>query len=161
MKLRRAEEVEAYWTPEGDAILARPLLDEEGKPRVDADGRLTWPHGNLLDKLRGKPLSEQRAIVKAHHKTVAHRWADKEGHTMGWSFGRDVVDMRMEVPDAHEKMAEYMRRLKNMNQRIAAARQRLQSPNVTQADRDALLALQAEALELQAEYLRFREMVED
>ena len=163
MKPRRVEEVEAYWTPEGDAILARPLVDEQGNPRRDPNGQPTWRGrtDTMLETIRGKPLSEQKAIVKSHQKTVARRWVDKEGNTVGWTFGRDVVELRIEVPDAHEKMADYMRRLKDINQRLAAARQRLASPDVTQADRDAFLALQAEALELQTEYLRFREMVED
>ena len=163
MRLRRVEEVEAYWTPEGDVVLARPLVDEQGNPRRDPDGRSMW-HGRsetMLEMIRGKRLSEQKAIVKQHRKTRAFRWVDKEGKTQGWSYTPDVVEMRIEIPDAHERMAEYMRRLKDINTRLAAARQRLQSPDVTQADRDEFLALQAEALELQTEYLRFREMVED
>ena len=163
MKLRRVEETEAYWTPEGEAVLARPPLDEHGQPRTDPAGRPLWDGPpTMIERIRGKPLSEAKAIVRPCRKTKAHRWVDIDGNHMGWSYGDYVKEIIIPPPpDAQERMMEALRRLRELNAQIAAVRQRLASPDVTQADRDEFLALQAEALELQTEYLRFREIVDD
>lgn len=161
MKLKRGDALEAYWNADGNAILARPMLDETGQLKRNKDGRPAWDGPTMLERVKGKPLYEQKAIVKAHRKTLARPWHDREGNVVGWSFGEDVVGCEIKPGDPEKRHAEYLNRLREINQRIAAVQQRIASGQATQEDRDALLAAQAEATVVQGEYLEFMALLHD
>lgn len=161
MKPRRGDPVKAYWDVDGNAILARPVLDEQGQPKRDKHGQPVWSGLTLLERIRGKRLHDQKAIVRGHRKTTARPWYDREGDVVGWSFGDDVVGLDIQPGDPEKRHAEFMARLRELNNRIAALQHKVASGQASQEDRDALMAAQAEATTVQSEYLAFLALLQD
>lgn len=160
MKLKRGEPVEAYWDPDGNMVLARPMLDASGQPRLNKNGSPAWAGTTMLEQICGKQLSEVKALVKAHRKGRAYPWHNREGNVMGWA-AEDVVGVEVKPGDPEKRHAEYLQRLRGINQRIAGLQQKVASGQASQEDRDALLAAQAEAIVVQSEYLEFMALLQD
>lgn len=125
MKLRRGERRIIY-------------LDHEGSERERDD---------MLQLVHGKTLSEGKAIVSEHEKTTLQEWTDREGSVVARSFGTSVVGIEIKPADADAKRADFLRRLKEAQAKVAR-------PDATPQD-------MAEAMKLQVEYLEFLALLDD
>lgn len=125
MKLRRGERRIIY-------------LDHEGSERERDD---------MLQLVHGKTLSEGKAIVSEHEKTTLWEWTDREGRTVARSYGSEVVGIEIKPADADARRADYLRRLREAQQRVA-------SPDATPQD-------MADAMALQIEYMEFLSLLDD
>lgn len=125
MKLRRGDSRIIY-------------LDDEGHEVERED---------MLVQVQGKSISEGKAIVADHEKTTLWEWTDREGRTVARSYGSEVVGIEIKPADADARRADYLRRLREAQQRVA-------SPDATPQD-------MADAMALQIEYMEFLSLLDD
>lgn len=102
---------------------------------------------DLLAQVQGKPLTEAKGIVDKHRKTVLREWTDREGNTLARSYGHEVVGIEIKPADADAKRADFLRRLREAQAKVAR-------PDATPQD-------MAEAMALQIEYMEFLALLDD
>lgn len=101
----------------------------------------------MLAMVQGKTISQGKQILSQYEKTTVQEWTDREGTVAAHTFGDMVLAMDIKPADADAQRADFLRRLREAQAKVAR-------PDATPQD-------MAEAMALQIEYMEFLALLDD
>lgn len=132
-------------------------LKKNGEPVVvyfDATGEKHY-RDYVLAQVQGKPISEGKAVVSQYQRAEEQEWVDRDGNVIARSFTPDVMSIEIKPADADARRAEYLRRLREAQARVASL------AGQPDASPQEIAAATADAMRLMAEYEEFMSLLDD
>lgn len=129
-------------------------LDRCNRVYFDVQGN-KHPREDILVQVQGKSISEGKEIVRQYQRADEYEWTDRDGNVIARSYTPAVLVIEIKPADADARRADYLRRLREAQARVASL------AGQPDASPQEIAAATADAMRLMAEYEEFISLLDD